>query len=441
MMGVCRAARFLDTPGMALRRLRDVLLERTKQGWRKAMAKSDANIRTSTINYRFHTPAFEFVFQWILGMGTNGGSEIGECFYAASQVKENDPDSWVRAFVRMAESLRNKAEASFKDGHPVSARECFLRAYTYYRAAFTFISPFEKERVIPLWQEAVDCFQRAARLFDPPIEPIHIPFGEYRLPGYFLGQKGQGKAKTLIVVGGADTYVEDLYLFIGPSALKRGYNLLFVDLPGQGGLPFSGSCMQPDSEHPFQNVVDYAISRPEVDAEKLVAYGLSAGGYLVPRALTVERRVRACVACSVISDFYAFMSQNPAALRLAQHLDSLLMKLAINVRKLKPSLVLLDTYAWRWGVKKYSDLYEVLKAFTFDPAALSCPILCIIGEKEYRQGPASHLQQTQAVQLNPDPRSKLLVTTAAEGADAHAMATNMSLMAQLVFDWLDDVLP
>ena len=133
-------------------------------------------------------------------MGTNGGLEVRECFYAASQVKENDPESWVRVFVSMAESVKNKAEGSFKDGHLVSARECFLRAYTYYRAAFTFISPFEKERVIPLWQEAVDCFHRAARLFDPPIEPIDIPFGEFRLPGYFLGKIGQGKAKTLIMI-------------------------------------------------------------------------------------------------------------------------------------------------------------------------------------------------------------------------------------------------
>ena len=403
------------------------------------MAKSEANIRTSTINYHFQTQAFEFVFQWILGMGTNGGSEVGECFYAASQVKENDPESWVRAFVSMAESVKNKAEVSFKDGHLVSARECYLRAYTYLRAAFTFISPFEKQRVMPLWQEAVACFQRAARLFDPPIEPIQIPFGEYCLPGYFIGQKGQGKTKTLIMIGGADTYVEDLYMFIGPSALMRDYNLLFVDLPGQGGLPFSGSFMQPDAEHPFQKVVDYAVSRPEVDAERIAAYGLSAGGYLVPRALTVERRIRACVACSVISDFYAFMSQNPAAVQLSQHLDSWYIKLLINVRKLRPSLVLLDTYAWRWGVTKYADLYEVLKAFTFDPAALTCPILSIIGEKEYQQGPASRFQQKQAVNLNPDTRSKLVVTTAAEGADAHAMATNMSLMAQVVFDWLDEV--
>lgn len=372
-------------------------------------------------------------------MGTNGGSEVGECYYAASQIKENDPESWVSAFVSMAERLKHNAEVAFKNGHLVSARECYLRAYTYFRAAFAFLSPFEKQRVVPLWQEAVTCFQQAARLFDPPLELIQIPFDDYCLPGYFIGQKRSGKAKTLIMVGGADTYVEDLYLFIGPGAVKRDYNLLCVDLPGQGGLPFSGSFMRPDTEQPFQKVVDYAVSRPEVDAERLAAYSVSAGGYLVPRALTVETRIKACVACSVISDFYAFMSQNPASMKFAQHVDEWFMKPIIKRRKLQPSLVLLDTYAWRWGVQKYTDLYEVMKTFTFDPAAITCPILSIIGEKEYQHGPASRLQQAQAVQRNPDRRSQSIVTTAADGADAHAMATNMGLMAQLVFDWLDEV--
>ena len=227
------------------------------------------------------------------------------------------------------------------------------------------------------------------------------------------------------------------------SALKRGYNVLFVDLPGQGGLPFSGAFMEADAERAFRKIVDYAESRPEVDADNIVAFGISAGGYLVPRALTVETRVRACVACSVISDFHAFLNQDPASARMVRRLDqnrdSLLMKPVLRLRKLRPSLAMLDTYAWRWGIPRYSDLDEVLKAFRFNPADLTCPILSIIGEKEYQKGSASRTQQEQAVELNRDKRSKLVVTATAEGADAHSMATNMSLMAQIVFDWLDEI--
>ena len=37
-------------------------------------------------------------------------------------------------------------------------------------------------------------------------------------------------------------------------------------------------------------------------------------------------------------------------------------------------------------------------------------------------------------------RKELIVTPRDEGADTHAIGTNLSLMAQTVFDWLDETL-
>ena len=96
---------------------------------------------------------------------------------------------------------------------------------------------------------------------DPVAEPVSVPCGDADLPGYFIAPgDGQASRKTLIMIGGGDTYVEDLYLIIGPAAVKRGYNLLIVDLPGQGGLPFDGLYMRPDTENQILAVVDYAFS-------------------------------------------------------------------------------------------------------------------------------------------------------------------------------------
>ena len=39
-----------------------------------------------------------------------------------------------------------------------------------------------------------------------------------------------------MMFGGGDTFVEDLYFYIGPAGLERGYNVVIVDLPGQGIL-------------------------------------------------------------------------------------------------------------------------------------------------------------------------------------------------------------
>lgn len=92
------------------------------------------------------------------------------------------------------------------------------------------------------------------------------------------------RRKTLIMIGGGDTYCEELCLYVGPAALRRGYNVKVADLPGQGDLPFHGLPMQPDAETPMAAVVDAALSQPDVDGDRLAAFGISAGGYLVPRA-------------------------------------------------------------------------------------------------------------------------------------------------------------
>jgi dipeptidyl aminopeptidase/acylaminoacyl peptidase len=148
------------------------------------------------------------------------------------------------------------------------------------------------------------------QLLDPPLEVLEIPFEGYILPAYFLKPADHlGTGKTLLLIGGADTFVEDLYFFVGPAALKRDYNVLIVDLPGQGALPYHGLPWRPDAETPIATVLDYLLARPDVDPERLAAFGISAGGYLVPRAATVEKRIKACVACSVISDFYAYTTQ------------------------------------------------------------------------------------------------------------------------------------
>lgn len=92
---------------------------------------------------------------------------------------------------------------------------------------------------------------QAAPLFDPPVEPCPIPFEGKSLPAYFLRPDSSGRQrKTLIMIGGGDTFVEDLILYIGPAALKRGCNVLVVDLPGQGILPSEGLPMRPDAEGP-----------------------------------------------------------------------------------------------------------------------------------------------------------------------------------------------
>jgi hypothetical protein len=89
------------------------------------------------------------------------------------------------------------------------------------------------------------CFNQAARLDALPIEAVRIPYGGAYLPGYFASRdRTLQQRPSLVVVGGTETFAQDCYLMIAPAALERGYNVLAVDLPGQGMHPgtvcFSG---------------------------------------------------------------------------------------------------------------------------------------------------------------------------------------------------------
>ena len=43
-------------------------------------------------------------------------------------------------------------------------------------------------------------------------------------------------------------------------------------------------------------MVDFAVTRPEVDKAKVALMGVSFGGYLAPRAVSAESRIAACIA-------------------------------------------------------------------------------------------------------------------------------------------------
>ena len=396
--------------------------------------------RNPRIKMAFKQQEFDFFFQWIAGSQTHGGSEVGETFYVAAQIEGGNSEDWVKEWDAMGRRVEARAEQSLAGGHRVSARESYLRAYTYYRATLLFISPVDEiERYRARYAQAQVCFQKAAALFDPPLERVEIPFEGHVLPGYFVKAVADDLPRqTLIMIGGGDTFAEDLYGYIVPAAVKRGYNVLFVDLPGQGLLPAEGLPMRHDAEVPFSAVVDYALSRADVNPEALVTYGISGGGYLVPRAVTVEKRVKACVACSLILDLTKVWDDDYVNLhRRAEH--SFIWRLIKGVAK-RRYVTMVDTYNWRWGTDDILDTVEVSRDFVIDPADITCPVLNIYSEQEYAESGAMREWAERAREEVGHPNSQVVILPQDEGADSHAIGTNLSLMSQVVFDWLDEVL-
>ena len=380
----------------------------------------------------FRATDMDFVFQWVIGSAPHGGAGIGESFHAASMMRDGDPESWAREWAALAERVRARAESMRAAGHAVSAREALLRAAIYYRAVLTIRMPDHPD-FRPTAAAMRECFRAGTALLDPPLERFDVPFEGKTLPGYFRTAAGSGPRPTLLMIGGAETFAEDLYFYIAPAAFERGWNFATVDLPGQGDTRFQGLAFRADTEVPMRAAVDALLARPDVDPSRLAAYGISFGGYFAPRAAMVERRIRACVANSMIFD--ADELWNTSNLRRFHGLVKW-----IATRRAPFQIRMGQLMAWRWGLEpdQLAGLPDHARGFVFDPARIECPTMILIGEGE-NANPIVHSQQVRALAALPDPRKKMIVAPLDEGAGGHCLGENVSLMSALVFDWLEEI--
>lgn len=385
----------------------------------------------TSFSYFFEDGDMDFHFgNLILGSAVNGGVEVGEAFYAASQIKDGDAASWQAEWFKLANRVEARGNASLSEGHAVSARDQFLRAAYYYRISLLAMLPANPE----LKKRELKCrslMKKAGPLFDPPLEYFEIPFENTVLPGYFRKAENAGKpCKTLIMIGGGETYIEDLFFYIAPQAFERGYNFMTVDLPGQGMLPHTGHVFRTDTNIPMKSVVDYALSRPDVAPQKLAAYGFSGGGLFVPQAAMHDSRLKAIAMSSAVVDAYPLFSTMPAALATRDEVASW-STFHGNVVK---------SICWRYGVDQDNPfgLIEANKGNTFDPSRVSAPALLIVGEGEYKSKEVQRQQQI-ALENFSNPQTKMVITPSNEGATNHCIMENRSLVGVVLFDWLDEV--
>src|SRR5262249_46637711 len=118
------------------------------------------------------------------------------------------------------------------------------------------------------------------------------------LEGFFLRVDDTRRKRPLLILNnGSDGAAHDMWPQGGAGAIARGYNCLIFDGPGQGYALWKQKLyFRPDWEKVITPVVDYALTRPEVDPKRIALQGLSQGGYWVPRAVAFEHRIAAAIA-------------------------------------------------------------------------------------------------------------------------------------------------
>jgi fermentation-respiration switch protein FrsA (DUF1100 family) len=223
-----------------------------------------------------------------------------------ARLKGTEDEDWVPAWSAVAAPLEKAAEAALARGDRAAARRLFLEAKTYYSLA-RFPAPYHSGSPIcppemsPLKREAyeryLECFRRASALLDRPPETVRVTRGGHEAVGYLRtppGASPSNRVPAVLVMCGADMYKEDRERY-AEGALGEGMAALVVDAPGTGQTSFPHA---PESVVAWQAALDVLAARPEIDGNRLGAFGVSRGGLWVMRLAAHDPRIKALISCA-----------------------------------------------------------------------------------------------------------------------------------------------
>ncbi len=397
------------------------------------------------MKFLFENESFSFETLRTAGFANYGGADLGEVLVTARAIPEGDEAAWLKQWEATADRVAGIGERALAAGHVVSAREAFLRASNYYRSAefFKRAAPINDADVARLSGRMTQTFIQFAQLLDTPFEVVSIPYENTTLPGYlFLADHSGEPRPTIIYNNGFDSTQEESYVAIGAAALRRGYNILAFDGPGQGAaLRASKIIFRHDWENVVSPVIDFALTRKEIARDQISLFGYSLGGYLVARAAAFDHRPAALILDDGLLDFhFAFEHMLPPFLLswIAERQDEsadavlkLLMSLKTGIRWA------IQNGMWTFGSASPSEFVRQTERYTLAGIAgdIKTPALVMNAENDqFLKG------QAQAIYALLKAPKKLVTFLEADGAGEHCHMGAMFLAHQTIFDWLDETL-
>lgn len=385
----------------------------------------------------------------LFGASDYGGASFGEVIALTRNIRAGDYDSWYEGNSSFADRLADEADRQLAKGHRISARDNYLRACNYYRSAEFFLHANPADaRVARAFERSTACYQASAALFDPPIEAIEIPYEGTTLQGYFHRVDDSGIARpTLLLNSGFDGSPEEMHWSGARAAVERGYNVLVFDGPGQySAVHRRGLRFRADWENVVTPVVDYALTRKELDPAKIALHGGSLGGYLAPRAAAFEHRLAACIADDGLYDYGSAQLSGIPADKREQVRAALFAEQAPELDAMLEHAMQTNSVArwafthgmWVTGTDSPRGYLAATQDFHLrDGIAelIRCPTLVCDAEKDlFFQGQAQQLYDHLTC-----PRT-LLHFADAEGAGAHCEVGAARLAYARIYDWLDETL-
>src|SRR6266850_1603630 len=179
---------------------------------------------------------------------------------AFASIKTSDYDEWAAGFSAVADRYMEQAKSA-ETTDSAKANALYVKAWRLYSfGRWPVPASPGKQRA---YTKALEAFLAHARLTDPPLEVVRIPFEGSEIVGYLrLPKNVKGPVPLVIAISGLDSRKEDLSENFG-AILPYGIGFIGLDSPGTGQSPIKAS---ETAEREFSRVIDYLQTRPAVDA-------------------------------------------------------------------------------------------------------------------------------------------------------------------------------
>ncbi|EEQ29246.1 hypothetical protein McanMca71_006649 [Microsporum canis] len=381
------------------------------------------------------------------------GADVNEVLIAANEIKPRDFESYHAAFNKLATRVHQQAKAINAIDHPISARNTFFKAATYYRSADFFLrGNWTDPRVYSLWDQHLAAFNAAISLLPVPGQRVTLHAkGEdsnsnFTIPIIFFGCGMPGPRPTIIMGNGYDGSQEEMYHVLGKAALERGINVITYEGPGQPTVRREQKLgFIPQWEKVVTPVVDYALTRPEVRANSIGLMGYSFGGFLAPRAAALEHRIAAVLALDGIYDFgQSMLEPFPPELREVfksgnkKLFDSILEKITADPSTPSFTRWGVQQGLWSFNTESPFEWLSKTQAYNMDGFIQNITVPVFVGSAQNDQ-----FFPRQAKALADKIGDKLATYHefgTADGAGEHCSVGANVLANQVALDWFEDVL-
>ncbi len=287
----------------------------------------------------------------------------------AKALKSLDRDEWAKEWSRFGDRYEAQADALEKrGGDRKQIRDLYYLAFNYFRIGrYPCPTTAGTEEA---YAHSLRSFRKAAKYFDPPLEIVEVPFEGKKLIGYLQIPPGIKKPPLVMHWGGVDGWKEDrqrAHAMLNEAGLAG----FAIDMPGTGENPVKYT--DPKADGTFSALIDYLLTRSDIDATRLGVWGGSYGAYWAAKlAHTEAKRIKGAVFHGG-NAHYGFQPE--------------WMKPALTERATATIFGPIGLYQSRsraMGVKSLEEFLEVAPRLSLKTQGLldqpSAPLLCINGK-------------------------------------------------------------